>query len=83
MDRWNAEIDRLDAAARETSADARIEYHKKLANLKQKRDEVLQKLADLKTASEAAWGELKGGIDRVWQEIEDTIESTRSALKQQ
>ncbi len=83
MDRWNAEIDQLDAAVREVKADAKIKYHDRMLQLRQKREELRQKVAKIKTTGEEAWEEAKAGIDRVWSEIEDTIESTRSSLKRE
>jgi hypothetical protein len=70
----------LDAAIRELHADARIEYHQTVDGLRKKRDDVKQKLTQIKATSEDAWGELKNGVDRVWTDIEETIESTKSAL---
>lgn len=81
MDRWNAEIDQLDAVVREVKAEAKIKYHERMLQLRQKREELRQKVAKIKTAGEEAWEEAKGGIDRISNQIEDTIEAIRSSLK--
>jgi uncharacterized coiled-coil DUF342 family protein len=81
VDRWSAEISRLEAAARESTANAKLEYLRQVDGLRQKRDEVLEKLAEIRSASTEAWEELKDGVERVWQDIDNTIESTKSALR--
>ena len=81
VDRWDAEISRLEAAARETTADAKIEYLRQVDGMRQKRDEVLKRISDIKNAGTEAWEELKGGVDRILHDIESTIEATKSALK--
>ncbi len=46
LDEWNAEIEKLKAKAHKANADAQIEYHKKLEEIKDKREAAKAKLAD-------------------------------------
>ena len=47
IDQWNAEIDKLQANAREAQADAKIQYEKQLADMRKQRDEALEKMKEV------------------------------------
>ncbi len=70
LKRWKARVDELVAKAEGTKADAKIEYHKRVDDLKAKCQAAQVKLDDLKTASGEKWKVLRSGLERAWDDIE-------------
>ena len=81
LDAWNAEIDRLEARAREAEADARIRYAKQIESLKAQRAEAEEHLARLRTAGDAAWKDFTTGIEGAWDAMEDALKSALSRFR--
>ena len=63
MDEWNAEIDKLAAKADQADADAKIEYHKQVEDLRAKRKDLEDKIAELQQAGESSWEDIKQGLE--------------------
>lgn len=78
LDEWNAEIDKLKAKADSAEADAQLEYHKQIEELRAMQDEAGKKFDELKEAGDDAWEDLKAGIDRAWDSLSSSIKSARS-----
>jgi chromosome segregation ATPase len=77
IDKWNAEIDEFQAKADKAKDDAQAEFHKQIAEIKAKRQELEGKMADLKNASEEAWEDIKGGVDVSRQILGQAIKSAK------
>jgi len=54
MREWSAKIDLLKARADQAEAEAKIEYNKRIEDLRQKKEALKAKLDDLRNASDAA-----------------------------
>ena len=78
LDQWNAEIDKLEAKARETSADGEIAYHETLQDLRTKRDTLEEKLQQTRESGDAAWSDVKAGVDAAWNSLSDAIQKAQS-----
>lgn len=78
LDEWDADIDVLEAKARETTDELKVEFVDQLASLRVKRDIAKLKLAEIKDASEEAWEDIKGGADDAWSSLKQAIEKARS-----
>lgn len=81
LDQWNAEIDELQAKAKQAEGKASERLNDHLSDLRQKRDDVQARLKDLGDSSEKSWEQLREGIDRIGDEIGSTLKSTRDAFK--
>jgi len=81
MDEWNAEIDKLAAKADQAEADAKIEYEKQLEDLRAKRKDVEDKMAELQQAGDGAWEDLKAGIENAWDSLGSALKSAASRFK--
>ncbi|MDI5983371.1 coiled coil domain-containing protein [Halomonas sp. M4R5S39] len=81
LDEWQAEVDRLRARAKGAEADARIEYQEEIDRLEAQRNEARQKLAELQRASDDAWEDVKAGVERAWDSLNEAIKSARSRFK--
>jgi hypothetical protein len=81
LDEWNAELEKLEAKAKQSHANARLEYERKKAVLRDKRDSLQRRVAALEVASEDAWSQLKEGADEALRHIEEAGRRLNSALK--
>lgn len=81
MDEWNAEIDKLEAKVDQADAEAKIEYEKQLEDLRAKRKDAEDKMAELQQAGEGAWEDLKAGIESAWDSLGSALKSASSRFK--
>lgn len=81
MDEWNSEIDKLKAKADKADAEIKIEYYKKIDDLRVKQQEATDKLAGLVSASDDAWEELKAGIESAWFTLGESIDRAKEKFK--
>lgn len=81
IDDWNAEIDELMAKAEEVEADAKDEVQEKIKLLKSKRGEFEEILEKITSSGEAAWEDLKSGIDLAWEAVNEAIRSATNRFK--
>ncbi len=75
IDQWNADIDRLEAKAKETAADVRIEHQNEIESIKAQRDQLVGKLEELENASEEAWEDIKTGAESAWVSLDSALKS--------
>jgi len=66
---YKKEIDQLQAKAEKLEGDAKAKAEQQLTALRQKRDEVSEKLKDLSSSSGNAWEQLKSGIDAAMEDL--------------
>jgi chromosome segregation ATPase len=66
---WRAEIDKLEAKAREAGADARIRYETQIEEWRGKEQDARRRLEDLDRASGEAWKDLKAGLEKAWDDL--------------
>lgn len=81
MNEWNAEIDKIEAKADQADAESKIEYEKQVEDLRAKRKEVEDKMAELQQAGEGAWEDLKKGIESAWDSLGNALKSATSRFK--
>ena len=63
LDVWNNEITELMARRDGLEKSAQAEYEKLLHDIRLRRDEVQELLGQVETASEAAWDDVKAGLE--------------------
>ncbi len=66
---WQAEVDKLKAQAQGKSADAKIEYEKKVKELEKKMEQSKEKLEGLKKAGASTWEEAKKEVEKETNEL--------------
>ena len=81
IDEWNADIDKLKAKANQVEADSRIEYQQQIDVLMKKRREIEQKVSQISRSGEAAWDDLKSGIDLAWEAMNEAVRSATSRFR--
>ena len=81
IDEWNAEIDKLAAKAGQADAGSKIAYHKRIEDLRAKRKDVENKLAEVQQAGEGAWEDLKQGLENSWEIFKISFTRAKSEFK--
>lgn len=81
LDKWNSEIDRLEAKLKEFEIAGRQKYEVEMRELREKRNEARAKLSELQEISEDAWEDLAHGVERSWDIIKESIEHAMSRFK--
>jgi len=81
IDKWNSEIDKLQIKADQAKAETKVKFRKQIADLKVKRRELEGEMADLRKAGEAAWQDVKSGVDVVKVVLGESIKSAKSRFK--
>jgi predicted nuclease with TOPRIM domain len=81
LDEWRAEIDKLSAKARQSSADARIRYQEEIEKLKKRRSDAETRLEEMRKSSGEAWRDLKGGADNAWDEVERAFKQAMTRFR--
>lgn len=83
IDKWNAEIEGLEAKIKEVSDDAQAQssHEEQMKALRQHRDEAKAKLAEIQSAHEDRWEDLKDGLEHTWTFMKDGFEKLASKFK--
>ena len=66
---YKKEIDQLQAKVEKLGEDAKAKAEQQLTALRQKRDEVSEKLRELGSSGENAWEKIKSGIDAAMEDL--------------
>jgi len=66
---YKKEIDQLQERAEKLGEDGKAKAEKQLTILRQKQDEVAEKLKDLSSSSENAWEQVKSGVDAAMEDL--------------
>jgi len=82
IDEWNADIDILTAKAEQSEAKARIKYQQELDELRLKRQDLEEKIANLQNAGESAWEELRHGVESSWKVWKASFARAKTAFAQ-
>jgi hypothetical protein len=70
LQRWGAKLDELMARADADGTGARIDYRRRLADMKTKYEAAQTRLDELKFAGIGKWEIFRGGIENAWDELE-------------
>jgi hypothetical protein len=70
LKQWGAKLDELVAKAEEAGAEAKIDYRKRIDDLKSKHQVAQSKLAELRAGGSEKWDILKSGVESAWKELE-------------
>jgi multidrug resistance efflux pump len=75
LDQWRAEIGKLQAKAQGRSAQAQLDYHRQVEELRSMQADAEKKLDELRQAGDEAWEDLKSGIDMAWDALGKSVKS--------
>jgi chromosome segregation ATPase len=78
---WNAEIDKLKAKAAQSKADLKLEIEARIGDLSAHRQEMENKMQQLRQAGEGAWTDLKGGVQSAWDHLDEAFKLAIAKFK--
>lgn len=78
LDRWNAELARLEAEGRKARAELEKRYEKDLQALRERREEALYQLKLVEGASTSAWSDIARGADEAWDRMRAALADART-----
>jgi predicted nucleic acid-binding Zn-ribbon protein len=78
LNELNGEIENLDVKVRRIEENERIEHQENLAEIRDSRERISQKLDKLHTANDEEWDGLKAQIERDWKTFEHSVNYFRS-----
>lgn len=81
LDDWNADIDKLEASAREAQGEMQEQIHKQLESLREMRDDAQKQYLDLQNAAADAWDVMAQGTEKAWKAWFNAFEDARSKFK--
>jgi chromosome segregation ATPase len=77
---YKKEIDQLQAKAEILGGDAKAKAEQQMTALRQKRDEVSEKLKELSSSSGNAWEQVKSGIDAAMEDLGNAYKKAAAAF---
>jgi len=77
----DAELEKMEAKAREVAADAKIEWRRRIDDLRARRNDVDGQLQDLEKTGEDAWGDLRTGFESAWADLSDAFDKAKARFR--
>ena len=81
LDQWSAEIAKWEAKAKDVEAEARAEYDRRLAAVREQREQSLYQLRLLQSAAGDAWMEMMRGTEEAWARMREAFEKASSHFR--
>ena len=81
LDRWNADISKLEAKAKQPLVGMKETYEKQLKEVRERRNALQQQMAEIQKAGDHAWDHLREGADKAWKAMEESVKKTWSVFK--
>ena len=69
LKQWGVRLDKLLTKADAAGTDAKIDYRKRLDDLREKYINAERRLAELKAAGSNKWDSFKDGVESAWSEL--------------
>ena len=81
LDEWNDEIERMAEKEDKAGPNAKIEYYKKLDELRAKRDDIVARIDAMQKSGEDAWEDLKFDLESSWEFLKDGLSILKSEFQ--
>jgi len=81
LDKWQMEIDKLEARAARAKNATKAKYLKQIELLRSMCKEFELKLEELRQAGGQAWEGMKDGVENAWKALYESIKSAASKFK--
>lgn len=78
LDQWNAQVTQWEAKASEAQANVRAGYEKQLEAVRRQRDEAVEQMRRVQSATGDAWLDLVKGADDAWSKMREAFEKART-----
>ncbi len=81
LDDWNEELDELEAKARVAQAEQKARYQRLLANLREYRDRLRNRISEIEEAGDTAWDELRESAERGWNALQKGFQAAAEEFR--
>ena len=81
LDRWNAELSKLEAKAKQPLVGMKDAYEKQLKELRGRRNVVQRQMEEIQKAGDHAWDQLREGADVARKAMEESFKKAWSVFK--
>jgi multidrug resistance efflux pump len=78
LDQWNAQVTQWEAKTNEAQANVRAGYEKQLEAFRHQRDQAMEQMRRLQSATGDAWLDLVQGADDAWSKVREAFEKART-----
>jgi chromosome segregation ATPase len=78
LDQWSADLDKLEAKARDAKADVKVSLQEHIDVLRQKRNDAKARLKEIRESSNGAWEDLKEGLEGAFGSLREAINKAKS-----
>jgi hypothetical protein len=77
LSHWGAKLDELVAKAEEAGGEVKVDYRKRIDELKAKHQAAHSKLEEFKAAGNGKWEHFKTGVESAWVELENAFKELK------
>jgi hypothetical protein len=81
LDRWNAELLKLETKAKQPLVGMKDAYEKQLKELRGRRNAMQQQMAEMQKAGDHAWDHLRESADKARKAMEESFKKAWSVFK--
>lgn len=81
LDRWNTEIDRLEAKGKQPAAQMKEAYSRQLKLVRDQRTQLQRQMTEMEKAGEHAWAHLQAGVEKAWKALDDGLRKAWSEFE--
>ena len=74
LETWNAEVAKWQEKAKQAQAEQRAEYEKQVEIFQRQRDQAMEQMRKVQSASGEAWMEFTKGVDEAWGKMRDAYD---------
>lgn len=78
---WDADIDAMEAKARQAQSDMTAQYHKQLEAMRVMRADAMKHYSEMQGAASEAWETMAQAAEKSWRTWFDAFEQARSKFK--
>lgn len=78
---WNARLEELKTRSEKMGAEARAEMERRIETLRSRRGEVQERLDALRDSGETAWGHLRGGLEKAFDDLKTGVSDALAAVR--
>lgn len=81
MHEWNAQINLLEAKAKNVAADVRLKHAEEIVALRAKQHSAAKKIKEMENSSGDAWDLVKDTADRMWADLKTGVTEAQAQFE--
>ena len=81
LEEWRADMEKMQARAKQLNAEARVEYERQLAALQRRQEDAAERLRAMRRANEEAWEDMRKGAEKAWDDMAAAMRDAMSRYR--